>query len=142
MTIDSILVMFNRKNSSSIKSERAARIPPISDLERKPWFMDLSGLSNDELIRIYSTITNDYDFAKNAWYIPLGEDKRCPIMIAKGHRTPYTLEEMAEFQEVARTLEEQYRRFIDAWDFGHISRNDIKEAILALFQLRTIEIAE
>jgi hypothetical protein len=134
--------MFNRKNSSSIKSERAARIPPISDLERKPWFMDLSGLSNDELIRIYSTITNDYDFAKNAWYIPLGEDKRCPIMIAKGHRTPYTLEEMTEFQEVARTLEEQYRRFIDAWDFGHISRNDIKEAILALFQLRTIEIAE
>jgi hypothetical protein len=104
--------------------------------------MDLSGLSNDELIRIYSTITNDYDFAKNAWYIPLGEDKRCPIMIAKGHRTPYTLEEMTEFQEVARTLEEQYRRFIDAWDFGHISRNDIKEAILALFQLRTIEIAE
>ena len=104
--------------------------------------MDLSRLSNDELIRIYSTIMNDYDFAKNAWYMPLGDDKRCPIMIAKGHKTPYTLEDMAEFQDVAKTLEEQYRRFIDAWDFGYITKNDIKGAILALFQLRTIEIAE
>lgn len=134
--------MFARKNSNSTNTEKRLKIPPISDLEKKSWFMDLSELSNDELIRIYSTITNDYDFAKNAWYMPLGEDKRCPIMIAKGHKTPYSLEEMAEFQDVARTLEEKYRHFIDAWDFGQITKTDIKEAILALFQLRTIEIAE
>jgi hypothetical protein len=130
--------MINRENMAI----KEIRIPPISVLEKKPWFMDLSGLSNDELIRIYSTLTNDYEFAKNAWYVPLGEDKRCPIMIAKGHKTPNTLEGMAEFQDVARNLEEQYRRFIDAWDFGEITKTDVKVAVLALFQLRTIEIAE
>jgi hypothetical protein len=130
--------MINRENMAI----KEIRIPPISVLEKKPWFMDLSGLSNDELIRIYSTLTNDYEFAKNAWYVPLGEDKRCPIMIAKGYKTPDTLEGMAEFQDVARNLEEQYRRFIDAWDFGEITKTDVKVAVLALFQLRTIEIAE
>jgi hypothetical protein len=134
--------MFTKKISGENKASKENRIPPISVLEKKPWFMDLSGLSNDELIRIYSTLTNDYEFAKNAWYVPLGDDKRCPIMIAKGHRTPDTLEGMAEFQDVARTLEEQYRRFIDAWDFGEITKTDVKEAVLALFQLRTIEISE
>jgi hypothetical protein len=134
--------MFTKKISGENKASKEIRIPPISVLEKKPWFMDLSGLSNDELIRIYSTLTNDYEFAKNAWYMPLGDDKRCPIMIAKGHKTPDTLEGMAEFQDVARTLEEQYRRFIDAWDFGEITKTDVKEAILALFQLRTIEIFE
>jgi hypothetical protein len=134
--------MFPKKISGENKASKERRIPPISVLEKKPWFMDLSGLSNDELIRIYSTLTNDYEFAKNAWYVPLGGDKRCPIMIAKGHRTPDTLEGMAEFQDVARTLEEQYRRFIDAWDFGEITKTDVKEAVLALFQLRTIEISE
>ena len=134
--------MFSRKISGENNASKESRIPPISVLEKKPWFMDLSGLSNDELIRIYSTLTNDYEFAKNAWYVPLGDDKRCPIMIAKGHRTPDTLEGMAEFQDVARTLEEQYRRFIDAWDFGEITKTDVKEAVLALFQLRTIEISE
>ena len=135
-------MIFARKNGSAKKARKETEIPSIFDLEKKPWFTDMLLLSNDELIRIYSTISNDYDFAKNAWYIPLGDDKRCPIMIAKGHKTPYSLEEMAEFQDVARTLEEQYRRFIDAWDFGYISITDIKEAILAIFQLRTIEIAE
>ena len=134
--------MFSKKISGENNASKESRIPPISVLEKKPWFMDLSGLSNDELIRIYSTLTNDYEFAKNAWYVPLGDDKRCPIMIAKGHRTPDTLEGMAEFQDVARTLEEQYRRFIDAWDFGEITKTDVKEAVLALFQLRTIEISE
>jgi hypothetical protein len=134
--------MFTKRHSSATNNKKEAIIPAISDLQKEPWFMDLSRLSNDELIRIYSTITNGYDFAKNAWYMPLGDDKRCPIMIAKGHKTPYTLEEMTEFQDIAKTLEEQYRRFIDAWDFGYITKSDIKSAILALFQFRTIEIAE
>ena len=134
--------MLNKRIRGETKVRKEFKIPPISILEKKPWFMDLSGLSNDELIRIYSTLSNDYEFAKNAWYVPLGDDKRCPIMIAKGHKTPNTLEGMAEFQDVARTLEEQYRRFIDAWDFGEITKADMKEAVLALFQLRTIEIAE
>jgi hypothetical protein len=134
--------MFTRKNSNATKVKSEAQILPITNLEKEPWFIDLLGLSNDELMRIYCTITNDSDFAKNAWYIPLGDDKRCPIMIAKGHRTPVTLKEMAEFEDVARTLEEQYRRFIDAWDFGHITKTDIKRAILILFQLRSIQIVE
>ncbi|MFZ0698268.1 MAG: hypothetical protein WAM88_14135 [Nitrososphaeraceae archaeon] len=134
--------MFTRKNSSATKAKSEAQILPITNLEKEPWFIDLLGLSNDELMRVYCTITNDSDFAKNAWYIPLGDDKRCPIMIAKGHRTPVTLKEMAEFEDVARTLEEQYRRFIDAWDFGHITKTDIKKAILILFQLRSIQIVE
>ena len=134
--------MFTRKNSSATKAKSEAQILPITNLEKEPWFIDLLGLSNDELMRVYCTITNDSDFAKNAWYIPLGDDKRCPIMIAKGHRTPVTLKEMAEFEDVARTLEEQYRRFIDAWDFGQITKTDIKKAILTLFQLRSIQIVE
>ena len=134
--------MFTRKNSSATKAKSEAQILPITNLEKEPWFTDLLGLSNDELMRVYCTITNDSDFAKNAWYMPLGDDKRCPIMIAKGHRTPVTLKEMAEFEDVARTLEEQYRRFIDAWDFGHITKTDIKKAILTLFQLRSIQIVE
>ena len=134
--------MFTRKNSNATKAKSEAKILPITNLEKEPWFIDLLGLSNDELMRVYCTITNDSDFAKNAWYIPLGDDKRCPIMIAKGHRTPVTLKEMAEFEDVARTLEEQYRRFIDAWDFGHITKTDIKKAILILFQLRSIQIVE
>jgi hypothetical protein len=135
-------LIFARKNRTPKKAQEDTKIPSISDLEKEPWFMDLLGLSNDELIRIYSTITNDYEFAKNAWYIPLGDDKRCPIMIAKGHKTPCTLEAMAEFEDIARTLEEKYRRFIDAWDFGYVTKSDIKDAILAIFQLRTIEIVE
>lgn len=134
--------MFTRKNSNATKAKSEAKILPITNLEKEPWFIDLLGLSNDELMRVYCTITNDSDFAKNAWYIPLGDDKRCPIMIAKGHRTPVTLKEMAEFEDVARTLEVQYRRFIDAWDFGHITKTDIKRAILILFQLRSIQIVE
>jgi hypothetical protein len=122
--------MFTRKNGNATKAKSEDKILPITNLEKEPWFIDLLGLSNDELMRVYCTITNDSDFAKNAWYIPLGDDKRCPIMIAKGHRTPVTLKEMAEFEDVARTLEEQYRRFIDAWDFGHITKTDIKKAIL------------
>ena len=134
--------MFTRKNSNATKAKNEAKILPITNLEKEPWFIDLFGLSNDELMRVYCTITNDFDFAKNAWYMPLGNDKRCPIMIAKGHRTPVTLKEMAEFEDVARTLEEQYRRFIDAWDYGHLTKTDIKKAILTLFQLRSIQIVE
>jgi len=130
--------MFTRKNSDATN----VKILPITNLEKEPWFIDLLGLSNDELMRVYCTIANDSDFAKNAWYMPLGEDRRCPIMIAKGHRTPATLKEMAEFEDVARTLEEQYRRFIDAWDYGYITKTDIKNAILTLFQLRSIQVVE
>lgn len=134
--------MFTRKNSDAKKAKSEAKILPITNLEKEPWFIDLLGLSNDELMRVYCTITSGSDFAKNAWYMPLGEDRRCPIMIAKGHRTPVTLKEMAEFEDVARTLEEQYRRFIDAWDYEYITKTDIKNAILTLFQLRSIQIVE
>ena len=103
------------------------------------WFIDLQKLSNDELMRIYNTIvTNGYEFAKNAWYIPLAGDKRCPIMVAKGYKAPDTPEKMVEFQATAKMLEQEYQKFIDAWDFGYITTDDIKNAILTIIELRNI----
>jgi hypothetical protein len=107
------------------------------------WFIDLQKLSNDELMRMYNTITTDrYEFAKNAWYIPLAGDKRCPIMVAKGYEAPMTPEKMVEFQDMAKILEQEYQRFIDAWDFGYITKRIIEKAILAILELRCIVIIE
>jgi hypothetical protein len=109
----------------------------------EPWFSDMTKLSNDELIRMYNMIGDGrYEFAKNAWYIPIGADQRCPIMVAKGYRSPDTLAKMAEFQYIAKELEHEYRSFIDAWDFGHITINDIEQAILKILEDRNIEIKE
>ena len=111
--------------------------------EDEPWLVDMQKLSNEELMRIYNIITTGlYEFAKDAWYIPIGEDKRCPIMIAKGYEAPNTMEKMVAFQDTAKALEREYRRFIDAWDFGYITKRDIEKAILSLFELRSIEIME
>jgi hypothetical protein len=107
------------------------------------WFIDLQKLSNDELMRMYNTITTDrYEFAKNAWYIPLAGDMRCPIMVAKGYEAPMTPEKMVEFQDMAKILEQEYKRFIDAWDFGYITKRIIEKAILAILELRSIVIIE
>lgn len=109
----------------------------------EPWFLDMTKLSNDELIRMYNMIEDGrYEFAKNAWYIPVGGDQRCPIMVAKGFRSPDTLAKMAEFQYTAKELEQEYRNFIDAWDFGYITTKDIESAILKILEDRNIEIAE
>ncbi|MEO9364101.1 MAG: hypothetical protein ABI348_09390 [Nitrososphaera sp.] len=107
------------------------------------WYADLAKLSNDELMRMYNMIKDGrYEFAKNAWYIPIGGDQRCPIMVAKGFRSPDTLAKMAEFQDTAKTLEGEYRNFIDAWDFGYITTKDIERAVLKILEERNIEIAE
>jgi hypothetical protein len=107
------------------------------------WYADLQKLSNEELIRMYTMIADSrYRFARNAWYIPLGFDQRCPIMVAKGFRSPDTLDRMAEFQDTAKILESDYRHFIDAWDFGYISEKDIEKAILKILESRNIEISE
>jgi hypothetical protein len=111
--------------------------------ENEPWFLDMQKLSNDELMRMYTMLKDGrYRFAKNAWYIPLGFDQRCPIMVAKGFRSPDTLDRMAEFQDTAKSLELDYRHFIDAWDFGYITERDIEKAILAILESRNIEITE
>jgi hypothetical protein len=81
-----------------------------------------------------------YRFAKNAWYIPIGGDQRCPIMVAKGFRSPDTLDKMAEFQDTAKVLEGEFRSFIDAWDFGYITQKDIERAILLILESRNIAI--
>ena len=113
------------------------------DFHNEPWFLDLQKLSNDELMRIYNLITtNRYEFAKNAWYIPLAGDKRCPIMAAKGYEAPQSPEKMEEFEDTAKMLEKDYQRFIDAWDFGYITKNVIERAILAILELRSIAIVE
>jgi len=112
-------------------------------LEKERWLFDLRKLSNDELMRMYNTLsTRRYEFAKDAWYIPLEGDKRCPIMIAKGYTAPDSPEKMVEFQETAKILEQEYKRFIDAWDFGQITKYDLEEAVLDILEARSIAIIE
>jgi hypothetical protein len=114
-----------------------------SALLDEPWFIDLQKLTNDELMRMYTMIADGrYRFVKNAWYIPIGGDQRCPIMVAKGFRSPDTLDRMAEFQDTAKVLEDEYRNFIDAWDFGYITKKDIEKAVLKILEARNIEITE
>ena len=115
----------------------------LAGFENEPWFLDLQKLSDDELMRMYNMITTDrYEFAKNAWYIPLAGDKRCPIMVAKGYEAPQSPEKMIEFEDTAKILEKDYQRFIDAWDFGYITKYMIEKAILAILELRSIAIIE
>jgi hypothetical protein len=116
---------------------------PASSFLNEPWFLDLQKLANEELMRMYTLISDGrYRFAKNAWYIPLGVDQRCPIMVAKGFRSPDTLDRMAEFEDTAKSLEGEYRHFIDAWDFGYITQKDIENAILKILEERNIAISE
>ena len=126
------------------KSEpKAESSRPWIALVDEPWYLDLQKLANEELMRMYAMLADvRYRFAKNAWYIPLGTDQRCPMMVAKGFRSPDTLDRMAEFQETAKTLEAEYRNFIDAWDFGYISRHDIEKAILKILESRNIAVSE
>ena len=123
------------------KDSNAGR--PASSFINEPWFLDMQKLANEELMRMYTLISDGrYRFAKNAWYIPLGMDQRCPIMVAKGFRSPDTLNQMADFEDTAKSLEGEYRHFIDAWDFGYITERDIEKAILAILESRNIEITE
>lgn len=116
---------------------------PASSFVNEPWYADVQKLSNEELMRMYTLISDGrYRFAKNAWYIPLGMDQRCPIMVAKGFRSPETLDRMAEFEDTAKSLEGEYRHFIDAWDFGYITQKDIENAILKILEERNIAISE
>jgi hypothetical protein len=114
-----------------------------AELDEQRWLNDLQKLSNEELMRMYNTLsTGRYEFAKDAWYIPLEGDKRCPIMIAKGFKSPDSPQKMVEFQETAKMLEQEYRRFIDAWDFGQITQHDLEKAILDILEARSIAIIE
>jgi hypothetical protein len=122
-----------------VKSPGVQQKPPAEEL----WYTDLAKLSNDELMRMYTMIKDGrYEFARNAWYIPIGGDQRCPIMVAKGFRSPDTLTKMAEFQDTAKVLEDEYRNFIDAWDFGFITTKNIEQAVLKILEERNIEITE
>ena len=125
--------------SKDINSERQRALA----FQDKPWFLDLQKLTNEELMRMYTMISDGrYRFAKNAWYIPIGGDQRCPIMVAKGYRSPDTLDRMAEFQDTAKVLEGEFRSFIDAWDYGYITIKDIERSILLILESRNIAITE
>jgi hypothetical protein len=114
-----------------------------SSFVNEPWYVDLQKLTNEELMRMYTMISDgNYRFAKNAWYIPIEKDHRCPIMVAKGYRSPDTLDRMAEFQNTAKLLESDFSHFIDAWDFGYITEQDIEKAILKILESRNIAITE
>ena len=116
---------------------------PASSFVNEPWYIDLQKLTNEELMRMYTMISDGhYRFAKNAWYIPIEKDHRCPIMVAKGYRSPDTLDRMAEFQDTAKVLESHFLNFIDAWDFGYITEQDIEKAILKILESRNIAITE
>lgn len=126
-----------------ISSKNSDKTNEIASLVNKAWYADLQKLTNEELMRMYTIIADGhYTFAKNAWYIPIGGDQRCPIMVAKGFRSPDTLGKMAEFQDTAKVLEGEFRSFIDAWDFGHIKEKDIENAILKILESRNIAIIE
>ncbi|MGI0015213.1 MAG: hypothetical protein ACREBU_17500 [Nitrososphaera sp.] len=110
---------------------------------KEAWYGDLQKLTHEEVIRMYTVIADGrYTFARNAWYVPIGGDQRCPIMVAKGFRSPDTLDRMVEFQDTAKLLETEFRSFIDAWDFGHITMRDIEKAILEILEERNIAVAE
>ena len=116
---------------------------PASSFVNEPWYIDLQKLTNEELMRMYTMISDGhYRFAKNAWSIPIEKDHRCPIMVAKGYRSPDTLDRMAEFQNTAKLLESDFLHFIDAWDFGYITEHDIEKAILKILESRNIAITE
>ena len=141
MTITVSYLLFGNNNTLD-KADRNSKNTQL-DFDNAPWFMDLQKLSNDELMRIYNILTTGtYEFAKDAWYIPLAGDKRCPIMVAKGYEAPQSPEKMAEFEYTARILEKDYQRFIDAWDFGYITRQMVEKAILTILELRSIAIVE
>jgi hypothetical protein len=130
-------MLFGSKNSSKEGGW------PASSFVNEPWYIDLQKLTNEELMRMYTMISDGhYRFAKNAWYIPIEKDHRCPIMVAKGYRSPDTLDRMAEFQDTAKMLESDFLNFIDAWDFGHITEQDIEKAILKILESRNIAITE
>lgn len=129
--------MFGGRNGSKEEGRLSA------SFINEPWYSDLQKLTNEELMRMYTMISDRrYRFAKNAWYIPIGGDQRCPIMVAKGYRSPDTLEKMAEFEDTAKSLEGEFRNFIDAWDFGYITEKDIEKAILKTLEARNIAITE
>ena len=126
-----------KKEKDSLTRNRQQSVP------YGPWFNDLSKLTNEELIRMYNVIaTGSYEFAKSAWYFPIGGDQRCPIMIAKGYKLPITSNEMIDFQDIALSLEKQFKEFVDAWDYGKITIRDIEYAILELFEVRSIKIIQ
>jgi hypothetical protein len=134
-------MLFGNRNNS--KEGRIDGIQPASNFLNEPWYIDLQKLTNEELMRMYTMISDGhYRFAKNAWYIPIEKDHRCPIMVAKGYRSPDTLDRMAEFQDTAKLLESDFLNFIDAWDFGYITEYDIERAILKILESRNIEITE
>jgi hypothetical protein len=143
LTIPIAYLLFGNNDVKGRMDGNINNRPSVVEFENESWFIDLQKLSNDELMRMYNIITSGkYEFAKNAWYIPLSGDKRCPIMVAKGYEAPETPEKMAEFQDTTRILEQEYQRFIDAWDFGYITKRIIEEAILAILELRSIVIIE
>jgi hypothetical protein len=49
---------------------------------------------------------------------------------------------MVEFQDTAKILEREYRRFIDAWDFGQITKYDLEKAVLDILEGRSIAIID
>ena len=113
--------------------------------ESQSWFNDLQKLTSEELMRVYNTIkSGEYEFAKDAWYIPrpLAKDERCPVMVAKGYSTPDTPEKIIKFQDTAKLLQQEFKGFTDAWDFGLITEAHLVEAILRILESRTIAIME
>jgi hypothetical protein len=83
--------LFGNKNESKEEGR------PASSFVNEPWYIDLQKLTNEELMRMYTMISDgQYRFAKNAWYIPIEKDHRCPIMVAKGYRSPDTLDRIRQ----------------------------------------------
>jgi hypothetical protein len=127
------------------KSHNMPESAKIAFYESESWYNDLQKLTSDELMRVYNTLkSGEYEFARDAWYIPipLAKDERCPVMVAKGYSTPDTPEKIIKFQDIAKLLQQEFKGFIDAWDFGLITESHLVEAILRILESRTIAIVE
>ncbi|MGH9978743.1 MAG: hypothetical protein ACRD8Z_23360, partial [Nitrososphaeraceae archaeon] len=58
------------------KEKDAVRRKGQQSVPYGPWFNDLNKLTTEELMRMYNVIsTGSYEFAKNAWYFPIGGDQ-------------------------------------------------------------------
>ena len=127
------------------KHQNRSQPANIDEYKGQAWFKDLEKLANDELMRVFNTIkSGGYEFAKDAWYIPrpLAYDERRPVMVAKGYSSPDTPEKMIKFQDIARLLQVEFKEFIDAWDFGQITKYDLEKAVLDILEGRSIAIID
>jgi hypothetical protein len=62
--------------------------------------------------------------------------------VEQGQAEGHCVVDPLDFQDTALGLEKQFKEFVDAWDYGKITTRDIENAILELFEVRSIKIIQ